>query len=429
MIDHISFAFAKGDIFAMATLDSKSSERSRLVVGRRGFVRSVAFGALGLCPGFKRFSAAHLAPDPVQPQVMESSPGPMTMIDGKPYHYFGGTSYYCLHGHPELIRAGIEALHKYGLGTATSREGFGNNPVLLAVEQKVAEFFGTETAAYFVSGYLGNMVLAQGLSDRYDVIFMDEMAHFSVQDGAYSSRKQVVKFRHRDPEDLARKLKRELKASQHPFVISDGIFPTFGVIAPAADYARILAPYEGILCLDDNHGVGVLGPNGRGTLDHFGLQGDKLFFGGTLSKAFGSHGGFITGTHDFIDSLKARVGVLRGSSPTPNPGGAAAAKGVEILLAHPELRERLRRNIAHIKSGLRGIGFAIDDTPVPIAAWSMGTAGKMKSVQIELYKKGIAIRYSNYVGAPAGGILRASIFSEHTPEQIDLLLGEIRKLA
>lgn len=412
----------------MTQLDSKSSERSRLVVGRRGFVRAVAFGALGLCPGLKRLSAARQAPVP-QPLVMESSPGPMTIVDGKRYHYFVGTSYYCLHGHPELIRAGIEALQKYGLGSATSREGFGDNPVLLAVERKVAEFFGAEAATYFVSGYLGNMILAQRLADRYDIIFMDEKAHYSVQDGVYTTRKPVITFRHRDPEDLARKLKQELKAGQHPFVISDGVFPTFGAIAPAADYARILAPYEGILCLDDNHGVGVLGPNGRGTLDHLGLKGDNLFFGGTLSKAFGSHGGFITGTRDFINSIKTKVGVLRGSSPTPAPAAAAAAKGVEILMAHPEMRDRLRRNTARLKDGLRKIGFDIADSLVPIATFSMGTPENMKRVHAELLKRGIALRYSNYVGAPAGGILRASIFSEHTPEQIDLLLSEIRKLA
>lgn len=402
---------------------------------RREFFKTMTWGAFAAYPGLKSlFGGRQATPSASlgasqQPQVMESAPGVVTVVDGKPYLYFVGTSYYCLHGHPELIRAADEALHKYGLGSGTSREGFGDSPVLLDVEKKVAAFFGTEDTAYFVSGYVGNMVLAQGLADRYDVIFFDESSHYSVLDGVYSTRKPTFTFRHRDPEDLGRQLKKQLRPGQRPLVMTDGIFPTFGRIAPAPEYARLVASYNGILCLDDAHAVGVLGPHGRGTLDHFGLSAENLYFCGTLSKAFGSHGGFVTGTRDFIGRLKASVGVLQGASPTPIPAAAAAAKGVEILMGHPDMRDRLRRNVARVKSGLKKMGFDVDDTPVPIVTWLMGKAENMKRVQAELLKKGIAVRLSTYIGAPAGGVLRASIFSEHTPAHIDRLLDELRKLA
>ncbi len=257
---------------------------------------------------------------------MENAPGPTTIVDGKPYLYFVGTSYYCLHGHPELIRSAVEAVQRFGLGSATSREGFGDNPVLLDVERKIADFFGTETAAYFISGYIGNLVLAQGLSNRYDVVFLDETSHYSVKDGVATVQKPVIPFRHLDPEDLERQLKNRLKPSQRPLIFSDGIFPTFGAISPASEYARLAASYDGILCLDDAHAGGVLGPHGRGTFDHLGLSSDRLFFCGTLSKAFGSIGGFIAGTTEFILSLKKSVGAFRGASAPPTPSAAAASR-------------------------------------------------------------------------------------------------------
>ena len=404
------------------------------VFRRREFFRTIGAAAIVAHPGLDNLlKGCQVSPSKSsaafqQPQVMESVPGVVTIVDGKPYLYFVGTSYYCLHGHPELIRAADEALHKYGLGSATARDGFGNNPVLLDVEKKVAAFFGTEDTAYFVSGYLGNMVLAQGLADRYDVIFLDGSSHYSVIDGAYSTHRPTFTFRHRDPLDLSQQLKNNLKPGQRPLVISDGIFPTFGRIAPASEYARLVASYNGVLCLDDAHAVGVLGPHGRGTYDHFGLSANNLYFCGTLSKAFGSTGGFITGTHDSIEKLRASVGVLEGSSPAPIPAAAAAAKGVEILMGHPEMRDRLRRNVARVKSGLRKMGLDVDDTPVPIVTWLMVKAEDMKRVQAELLRKGIAVRYSTYVGAPASGVLRASIFSEHTTAQIDRLLDELRKI-
>lgn len=359
---------------------------------------------------------------------MESAPGPTTTIGGKSCLYFGGTGYFGLHGHPEVIQAGIDAFRRYGTHSATSRSGFGNNPALVQVEERLKKYFNQEEAAYFGSGYLSSLVLAQALSREYNLILIDESAHFCLHDAARAVMKPVFTFRHRDPEGLKRLLKTNLKPGQRPFLLTDGVFPTFGAIAPLPDYAGIIEPYDGIIGLDDAHGAGVLGPNGRGTIEYFGLKSEALYFCGTLSKAFGGHGGFVVGKDGLIARIKRAVGAFIGSTPTPTPIAAATAKGIEILSSHPEMRERLRQNVILAKSGLKKLGIKTDDTPVPIVAWSLRSEQEMKKAQKKMMARGIAIPYLKYAGAPAKGVLRITIFSTHTPDQIGRLVDTLKQV-
>ena len=401
--------------------------------GRREFLAKSLAAVLAINPALGRlFAGDELASSeaglPPEGFIMESPPGPETVLNGRRCLYFGGTGYFALHGHPEVIAAGVAAFRKYGVHSATSRTGFGNTPVQLELERKIAGYFGTEASIHFVSGYLDNLFLVQALKGRIGAIFIDETAHFSIRDAVYSALKPVYTFRHRDPEDLARQLMAKLKAGDVPLVMTDGIFPTFGVIAPVPEYVRAIEPYQGYLCLDDSHSVGVLGPNGRGTYEHFGIRSERCFFAGTMSKAFGGHGGFIPAGKAFIDHIKATCGAYPGATPSPTPAMAASIKGLEIVKREPQRRERLRRNVALVKSGMKKLGFDMNDNPVPIVTWVMKSADEMKKVQSELLARGIAVALLKYVGAPAGGVLRASIFSEHTPEQIDRLLSELKRL-
>lgn len=409
-------------------------DKSNRIPGRREFFKksAAALAFLNLPYGnlfTKDEDVSQAAPSPYGDMfVMESAPGPETVINGKRCLYFGGTGYFALHGHPEVIEAGIAAYKKYGVHSATSRTGFGHNPVIIALEKKIAEYFGSEDSIHFVSGYLDNLFLVQAFRDKIGAAFVDETAHFSIMDAVYSAKKPVIFFRHRDPEDLAKKLKENLKPGQVPLVMSDGIFPTFGVIAPVPEYVKAIEPYNGILCLDDSHAVGVLGPNGRGTYDHYGIQNDRCFFAGTMSKAFGGHGGFIPGSKEFIAHIKKTCGAYPGATPSPTPAAASSLRGIEIVMKEPQRRERLRRNVKMIKTGMKGLGYEMNDNPVPIVTWIMKSAADMKKVQMELFNRGIAVAYTKYVGAPESGVLRASIFSEHTPEHINRLLDEIKKI-
>lgn len=419
----------------MISCDLEKQEENKPKTSRREFLKTSALGLLFMNYGWGTWGEEVQAtlyperPSQTVPFIMESAPGAETVINGRKYLYFGGTGYFGLHGNPEMIQTGIEAFKKFGTHSGTTRSGFGNNPVLLDVEKKIAEFFGAEASVYFVSGYFNNLFLAQGLADQFDVAFLDETAHFSVKDGIFTTRKPVVFFKHCDAEDLTKKLKTELKPGQRPLVMTDGVFPTFGTIAPVPEYVKAVEPYDGIIALDDSHAVGVLGKQGRGTYDYFGLSSsDRLYFAGTLSKAFGGHGGFIPASAKLIQHIRDSVGAYSGASPTPTPIAAAAGKGIEIVVNHPEWREKLWKNVARAKSGIRKLGFEMNDTPVPIVTWVMKSADEMKKVQKELLNKGIAVAYLKYVGAPAGGVLRATIFSTHTPEQINRLLEELKKL-
>ena len=361
--------------------------------------------------------------------TMDSGPGPETVINGKRYLYFGGTGYFGFQTHPELIQAAQKGVAEFGLCTATSRNIFGTSPLHLEVEKKAREFFGSEDAIYLPSGYLINIAGFQALTQlkRFDAMFVDEGAHWSITDFVYAMQKPVFFFAHGDAEDLGRKLKANLQAGQRPLVVSDGIFPTLGKIAPLPSYFGLLEPYDGCMWLDDCHAVGVLGEQGRGTYEYYGMRSERLYFGGTLSKAAGAHGGIIPGKEEFV--LPIRSGHIANAANAPVSAAAAAAvKGLDLMMTQPELRRQLWRNARYLKSGLKALGFDQDDTPVPVAAWALKTSQDMDRVHGALMERGIAIQRTHYVGAGPNGLLRAVVFANHKTEQIDRMLNELRFL-
>ena len=361
--------------------------------------------------------------------LMESAPAAETVIDGKRYLYFGGTGYFSLQNHPTLLQVTAEALTRYGMHSATWRGGFGTTPLYVGVERKAAEFFGTEDAAYIASGYLSNIAGFQALAAtaKLDAVFFDEGSHYSLTDFVHLLQSPAVAFAHAEPEDLRQKLRMHLRAGQRALVVSDGVFPLMGQVAPVPAYIEVSAPYEASIWLDDAHGVGVLGANGRGTYEHHGLASDRLLFGGTLSKAFGSYGGIIPGTTRFIQTI--RTGHVMNGATSPTSSAAAwALASMELLTQHPEWRTQLRDNAWRLKAGLRQMGVAIADSPVPIAAWTLSSSEQMDRIQKELMDRGICIQRAYYPGAGTGGVLRVVVFSSHTAEQIDRLLGELKSL-
>ena len=365
-------------------------------------------------------------------QLMAAPPGATTVINNKEVDYFCGTSYFSLHGHPCLIQAACDATKKYGLGSGTSRAGYGNNQVLLDVEEKAARFFEAERALYFVSGYLGSAILFQGLASQYEAIFVDQESHYSVMDGIAMVNKPTTIFVHRDPDDLRNKLQAKLLPGQRPLVISDGIFPASGEIAPLREYDQVLAEYDqALLCVDDAHATGVLGKKGQGTLEYCHVQGEGRYSTGTMSKAFGGHGGIITGSESFIDRLNAGSRLPIASSPVPIPAAAATAKSLEILTRQPELRQQLWNNVAYAKNAFRAIGFhTIPDTPVPIICLSANGVD-LQAVQQHLFEKGIVVHYipgGSYSSVPASGAIRIAIFSTHSREQIDRLAATLSSI-
>lgn len=376
--------------------------------------------------------------------IMQSPPGAETVIDGRTYLYFVGTGYLGLQGHPEVIRAACEAVRRYGIGSATSRTGFGNTPPVLEVERRAAELFGLDDAFYFMSGYVGNQILALSLVEQFDAVFVDELSHYCVFEAARATGRPVHGFRHTDAGDLRAKLRQHLGPSDRPLVLSDGVFAARGEIAPAADYCQALNEHGGgILCLDDAHGIGVLGQHGRGTLEHAGIfsaavNGDtedadaengnvpRLLLCGTLSKAVGGYGGIIPGSRRFIERLKQTSPYYAGASAPPVPVAAATARALELMMAGPELRTRLWENARLLKDGLRGLGLPADDTPVPIVCLALGDAANMQRIQAALRQRGIVVAYmAAYSGLGPQGALRLAVFATHTEEMIGRLIDEL----
>ncbi len=361
-----------------------------------------------------------------QPLVMEAPPGPETVIDGRPCLYFGGVGYFALHSRRELREAGVRAWERLGLSSATSRL---TNPPHLDVERAAAAFFATEDAAYLASGYLSNTAGVQALREAgaFDAIFIDQHAHYCIRDAAATTGAAVHTFAHLDPEDLGRKLRIDLRPGETPLVMTDGLFPLFGRIAPVPDYLAALGPYGGLLWLDEAHPAGILGEHGRGTCDYFGVCSERIYSGGTLSKAFGGFGGIIPGTADFI--ARVRQGqVTVAASPPPTPVAAASLKGLELVMENPGWRRRLHGNARRLKAGLAGLGLEVEPTEVPIAAFLLETPKRMRDVHRRLLDRGIAIQYTRYPGVGDEGALRTVVFSTHTAEQIERLIDELGRL-
>ena len=352
---------------------------------------------------------------------MGSPLGARMVINGREVDYFCGTSYYALHGDPRVIRAACEATQKYGMGPATIMM----SPPLEEVTRRAAQFFETETAEYIASGYLANMVLVQALRDDYDVIFVDERSHYSVFDGVETTGKRVIPFRHKDADDLADKLGTHIKPGERPLVMSDGIFPVTGSIAPLPNYANVLANYEGaVICVDDSHAVGVIGTKGQGTFEYHGMRGPNYYLVGTLSKAVGGLGGIVPGSRALADKIEQNVRVPAGASPPTTAAAAAATMGMTILMEHPEMRQRLWANVAYVRRGLRQLGIVTEKSPVPIVCVQAASVD-LRSVQQQLNKKDIIVAYvapRGYSDAPDVETLRIAVFSTHTREQLDRLL-------
>lgn len=364
---------------------------------------------------------------------MESPVAARTFINGRWRDYFAGCSYLGLQSHPGLLEAAADALRRYGLGTATSRGGYGEHPLYREVEEAAAAYWEAERAVYYVTAYLGNAVLAQGLAGEYDRIFVDEAGHYSVWDGARTAGAPLHPFRHLDPADLADQLRRHLKPGERPLVFSDGVFPISGEIAPVPAYLDALAPYDGaLLCLDDAHATGVLGAHGRGTIEHWGADGrtgPRLYAAHTLSKALGSHGGVIAGDAALIERLNARARALVATSPSPLPAAGAAAWALRFMRTDTELRSRLRANVAAARAGLRRLGWPLPDSPVPILCLRARPGVDLGRLRDELFARDICVAHvTSYSSTPPGGALRIAIFATHTPEQIERLISEIARL-
>jgi len=349
-------------------------------------------------------------------------------LNNKNYLYFGGAGYYILQSNPEMIEAAVKAVTEFGIGSASSRTLTGTTNLLIKLENDIADFFGTQGAVYLPSGYLTNIAAYQALDQLglYDIVFIDSKSHYCNADGAKIQRKKIVEFLHCDIDDLKIKIKKHCKKGLKPLIASDGVFPVNGDLAQVNEYLKLAEQYNGIVWIDDSHGVGILGESGRGTFEHFNLKSNRIYMGGTLSKAFGAYGGFIVGNYDFIKTVRTG-NVLTGSSSPPNAAVAAGIKGIELIKKNPAWRKNLWENATYLKNELQKAGISTQHKCIPIVSFNVGNSDRMQKIQEEIMEAGIFIQFIKYIGSGDSGTLRIVVNAFHSKEDINQLLKQLKQ--
>ncbi len=373
----------------------------------RNYTKAREVQAMGLYP---YFTPIHESEDTV------------VKVDGKSKVMMGSNNYLGLTHHPKVLEAAEAALHKYGSGCTGSRFLNGTLDLHEKLEVALAEFFGKESCLVFSTGYQANLGLVSGLVGRGETVVLDKLDHASIVDGAKLSHGEVVRFNHGDLIGLDRKLG-QLGSGKGALIVVDGVFSMEGDIADLPKLIPIAHKHGAALAVDDAHSVGVLGPTGAGTAEHFGLADQTDLIVGTFSKSLASIGGFVAGDEFVIHYLKhhSRPLIFTAALPASNTAGVLAA--LEILRSEPERRACLWENTRQLQEGLRGLGYDIGPTETPIVPVLIGPLEKTFVFWRKLFDAGV---FTNPVVPPAVPPsqcrLRTSVMATHTAEQIDFAL-------
>ncbi len=337
---------------------------------------------------------------------------------GQTLSYFGGCDYFRLASHPEVLRAVSEGLRRYGLNVAASRVTTGNHEIYAKLEKELARFFQAETALLTSSGYVTNLIAAQALARQFSHALIDERAHAALKDAAEALNCPVLKFKHRDVTDFAHAVQR-CGTGVKIIALTDGMFSHNGAVAPLKAYLKLL-PRDGLLLVDDAHGAGTLGRNGRGAVELEGISRQRVIQCVTLSKAFGVYGGAILGSRKIRTQLTNSRAYI-GSTPLPLPLAFAATTSLGLVRREKKLRQGLNKNAAFIKTALRRAGFELPDWPGPIIPLHFNDPKQSARLQRALQAARILPPLIHYPGAPANGYFRFVISSEHTASQLQNL--------
>lgn len=335
---------------------------------------------------------------------------------------FDSNSYLGLHEHPKVVEEVRRVVNEVGFGTPSAQLLCGTNRYLRELEQSLCEFHGREATLVFPSGFAANSGAIRALVRSNDLVVRDQLAHASIHEACHATDARMKKvFAHNRPASLAAVLRRAQAAGcSGKLVATDGVFSMHGRIAPLPDLVQVCAQFGARLMVDDAHGVGVIGATGRGIEEHFGMPGAVDVLMGTLSKALGGLGGYVSGSRDLIDYLRwfAPSGLFTTALPAPLCAGARAA--LEIITSEPEHQQRLWQNIQDFAPALRRAGFIVSDGESPIVTVYIGRQKLLWDVSRELFDAGIKCGNVIY---PAVGksdcILRFTMNAKHSAQDIE----------
>ncbi len=366
-------------------------------------------------------------------RILETEQLPVSRFDGREVVNLSSNNYLGLTTHPKLKQRALEAIEKLGVGSGAVRTIAGTMTVHLALEEKIARFKRAEASVVFQSGFTANAGTVQAILGRDDVIISDELNHASIIDGCRLSRAEIKVFPHKDVEGCEKILKELSRHQGRKLLITDGVFSMDGDIAPLPQLVELAERYGCIMMIDDAHASGVLGSNGRGTVDHFNLHGRVDIQVGTLSKAIGALGGYVCSTRDTIEFLYHRARPFLFSTSHPPSVAATCIAAFEVLEDEPQLIERLWANTKFFKEGLKTLGFNTGASETPITPVMVGDAALAHEFSRQLFAAGVFAPSIGYPTVPQGKArLRTIVTATHSREQLsralEILATTARKL-
>ncbi|MHA1874419.1 MAG: glycine C-acetyltransferase [Candidatus Heimdallarchaeaceae archaeon] len=361
--------------------------------------------------------------------ILETGSTPHSIVDGKEVIMLCSNNYLNLSNHPKLIQAAVDAAKKFGAGSGSVRAIAGTMALHMEVEKRLAKFKGTEASLVYQTGFAANAGLIPQLAGKGDIIVSDELNHGSIIDGVRLTKADRAVYKHCDMGDLEKVLKEADKKYNRILIISDGVFSMDGDIAPMDQIVKLGKEYGAMTYVDDAHGEGVIGPDGRGIGAHFGIEGKIDVEMGTFSKAYGVVGGLIAGSQDLINFAynKSRTWLLSGSHPPAVAGAQLAA--INVLETEPEHVKKLWDNTKYFKKELASMGFDTGFSETPITPVIVGESSKAKELSDKLYEEGVfALPIVFPMVARDKARIRTMMNAGLTKEDLDYTLEKFEKL-
>lgn len=358
---------------------------------------------------------------------LESGTGPLVRIAGREVLLFASNDYLGLAMHPDVVRAAVHATEAYGAGSGAARLISGSLPPHMELEQALAQFKRTESALAFGSGYLANIGVIPALIGRGGLILADRLCHGSLIDGCRLSGADFRIYRHNDMNHLHSLLSKRRRA-RRTLIVTEGVFSMDGDLAPLPELAILAKSYDAELYIDDAHGTGVMGRQGRGTIEHFGLEKAIPLHMGTMGKALGSSGAYIAGPCQAIEYLLHTSRSFLFATAPPPSSAAAVVAALDVLQREPERRARLWANRERLFVGLVRTGFNLCASKSPIIPILVGDAEAAMKFAEQLLAAGV---YAPAIRPPTvpekTSRIRVTVTSEHTADQIDYALAAFKQ--
>jgi glycine C-acetyltransferase len=356
-------------------------------------------------------------------RVLESASAAESRFDGHEVINLASNNYLGLTTHPKLVEAALEATRKFGVGSGAVRTISGTMSLHMELEQRIARFKHAEACVVFQSGFAANAGTVSAILGPEDHIISDELNHASIIDGCRLSKAKIHVFPHKDVAAAERILQELASVPGHKVLITDGVFSMDGDIGALPGLTKAAEGYGAVMMVDDAHASGVLGSDGRGTVDHFDLHGRVHIQVGTLSKAIGVLGGYVCGSRDLIEFLYHRARPFLFSTSHPPGVAAACLAAFDVLEQEPERIQNLWKNTEYFKKGLTGAGFNTGASETPITPVIVGEAKTAHRLSAALFEEGVLATGIGFPTVAEGKArVRTIVTATHTRQQLDRAL-------